>query len=293
MDNQIIFSRDITSGDVSLLNSNNNVLLTSRPSLNQLTNVDIDTPNNNQVLAYSSVLDKWVNSTGAGGGSLTGLTDVAIVAPVEGDALTYNAITSNWVNSVIANKTELNQLDDVNITTPTNGQYLQYDTSTIPAKWINITPSYLSYSVNGYPLNTLFTAQTNFSIIASSTFNTTPTPVINYDFSNNISLSTTTGLISGLINTKTYKIEISISKAVATGVSGVHTISLLDDVIGTGAVIVSNQMWNSNSLYHIIHINTIISGYTKICPVLRFGSASYTGVAQNYAYNATINIREL
>jgi hypothetical protein len=259
MNNQsVILSKDITSGDITPLISSGNVLLTSRPSLNQLTNVAIIDPQDNQLLKYDSGGEFWYNATGGGGGATT-----------------------------------LAELTDCDINTPTNGQYLQYDTSLAIPKWVNKTPSYLSYSINAYPLNSLFTANTNFSIFSTSTFNTSPAPVINYNFSNGISLSTATGLITGLNSTKSYQIEINMMKTATTGSTGIHTTSLLDGVVGTGAVIVSNQMWSSSSIYLNINLNTIITGYTQFCPVLRFGSTTYVGVAQSYAFNATINIREL
>jgi hypothetical protein len=264
MNNQsVILSKDIISGDITPLNSAGNVLLTSRPSLNQLTNVAITTPTNNQILKYDEAGEFWYNGTGGGGG---------------GGAST------------------LAELTDVDITTPANGQYLQYDTSLTPPKWVNKTPSYLSYSLNAYPLNSKFTAQTFFSIFATSTFNETPAPVYNYNFSNGITLSPDTGLITGLDATKSYMIELNMMKNNGTSSSGVHTTSLFTDspdAIPAGTAIVLNQMWNSSSTSISINLNTILTGQTQICPVLRFGSATYTGIAQIYGFNATINIREL
>jgi hypothetical protein len=239
---------------------------------------------------------KEVSGGGGGATTLTELTDVNITTPAEGEALTYNATNDKWENSVIVSKTDLSQLDDVAITTPTNGQYLQYDTSLAIPKWVNKTPSYLSYSVNAYPLNSKFTANTYFSIFATSTFNETPAPVYNYNFSNGLSLSTATGLITGLDATKSYMIELHMMKTNGASSSGVHTTSLFTDspdAIPAGTAIVLNQMWNSSTVAININLNTILTGQTQICPVLKFGSATYTGIANAYAFCATINIREL
>ena len=245
-------------------------------------------------------------TAGGGGGAttLTALTDVNITTPSEGEALTYNATNDKWENSVIVSKTELNQLDDVEITTPANGQYLQYDTSLTPPKWINKTPSYLSYSINAYPLNTKFTAQTFFSIFATSTFNETPTPVYNYNFSNGISLSTDTGLITGLDATKTYMIDFYLMKVSTGSSNGVHTLSIFTDApdaIPAGTAIILNTSIPSNALTTLScftpSLNAIITGQTQVCPVLKFnfftGVVGYTGVASTSSFNATINIREL
>jgi hypothetical protein len=223
MNNQsVILSKDITTGDITPLVSTGNVLLTSRPSLNQLTNVEI--------------------------------------------------------------------------TTPTNGQYLQYDTSL--TKWINKTPSYLSYCINAPQLNSVYTANTNFSIFASSSYLATPATVINYNFSNNITISSTTGLITGLSINKTYMVELCITKTTSTGSNGAHTLSLLDDIINsTYNVIVSNQSnsasGNASISAFTLILNTIITGQTKICPALRYTGATYTAFSPIINFNATVNVREL
>jgi hypothetical protein len=425
MNNQsVILSKDITSGDITPLISAGNVLLTSRPSLNQLTNVAITDPTDNQVLTYDAGGEFWYNADSQGGGgggggdndflsySINFLTPTSLFIPnnaffqllntvnyteapiinfndsnnltltdgiitglsptkyyqvdinytknvattstgqnimglyngsIETGTLiksqTFNAGASNFnvlrLNTIITGVSNINpvfrfvgsaytgstnplsnlinvvvkettsggggattltELTDVNITTPANGQYLQYDTSLTPPKWVNKTPSYLSYSINAYPLNSKFTAQTYFSIFATSTFNTSPAPVYNYNFSNGISLSTATGLITGLDATKTYQIELSMMKNNSTGSNGVHTTSLFTDApdaIPAGTAIVLNQAWNSSNFVMNINLNTILTGQTQICPVLQFGSATYTGIDRTYAFNATINIREL
>jgi hypothetical protein len=256
--------------------------------------------------SFNATLKITEVSGGGGGGAttLTALTDVAITEPTEGEALTYNATTTKWENSVIVSKTELNQLDDVSITTPANGQYLQFDTSLAIPKWVNKTPSYLSYSVNAYPLNSKFTAQTFFSIFATSTFNTSPAPVYNYNFSNGITLSTDTGLITGLDATKTYIIDIYIMKITTGSSTGLHTLSLFTDApdaIPAGTAIILNTSLSGSAptvtACFTPIFNAIITGQTQICPTLKYnygtGVTNYTGSTSINGFNATINIREL
>lgn len=67
--------------------------------LNDLSDVNITSPANDQVLKYDSTTSKWVNGTGGGGGSstLAGLTDVDLTTPVDGDNLKYNG--TEWENA--------------------------------------------------------------------------------------------------------------------------------------------------------------------------------------------------
>lgn len=65
-----------------------------------LTDVDITTPTNNQVLKYNSSTNKWEN--GSGGGTTAGLgdlSDVTLTTPTNGQTLVYDSANSKWVNS--------------------------------------------------------------------------------------------------------------------------------------------------------------------------------------------------
>lgn len=68
--------------------------------LNEIHDVLITTPANDQVLTYESTTGLWKNKTFTGGGggatNLDGLTDVVITTPLTGDVLSYNG--TNWYN---------------------------------------------------------------------------------------------------------------------------------------------------------------------------------------------------
>lgn len=70
-------------------------------ALDDLTDVDINSPTNGQALVYDAGNDVWVNGSAGGGGSstLAGLTDVALATPTDGQALCYDAATQKWKNS--------------------------------------------------------------------------------------------------------------------------------------------------------------------------------------------------
>ena len=70
-------------------------------TLAELTDTDISTPTNGQVLTYDSTAEKWENaniptpSTPA----LSDLTDTAISTPTNGQVLTYDSTAEKWVNA--------------------------------------------------------------------------------------------------------------------------------------------------------------------------------------------------
>lgn len=104
-----------------------------------LTDTDITTPTNGQVLAYDSTESKWVNASGgAGATTLDGLTDTDISTPADGQVLTYDATAEKWENAAIPAQS-IDDLSDTTITTPSDGQVLTYDATA--EEWKNATPA--------------------------------------------------------------------------------------------------------------------------------------------------------
>lgn len=68
--------------------------------LDELDDVVITSPQNNQVLKYNSTSQKWENGTGGGVSVLDDLTDVVISSPASGQVLRHNG--TNWVNTQLA-----------------------------------------------------------------------------------------------------------------------------------------------------------------------------------------------
>lgn len=76
--------------------------------------------------------------TGGGGSTtLAALTDTDITTPSNGQVLTYDGTSEKWENSAIPAQS-VEGLSDTNITTPTDGQVLTYDNTS--SKWVNATP---------------------------------------------------------------------------------------------------------------------------------------------------------
>jgi hypothetical protein len=135
----------------------------STSGLNNLTDVTITTPADNNLLAYDSATSHWVNQTAAQVGLITSndltsyytKTEVDGLIPVPPDLTVYylktevdTLLNTKANQSTTYTKTEtdsllnakpdnLTELADVVITSPTDGQSLVYDNAT--NKWVNET----------------------------------------------------------------------------------------------------------------------------------------------------------
>lgn len=104
-------------------------------SLAGLSDVDINSPSEGQVLKYDATDDVWYNSS-ENAESLSGLSDTSISLPSAGQVLTYDDVSGKWVNgSAPSTVDELADLSDVTLTTLTDGQALVYDS--INDEWVN------------------------------------------------------------------------------------------------------------------------------------------------------------
>ena len=106
-------------------------------SLDDLNDVAITTPADQQVLTYDSNSGEWINANAQGGVTqLDQLSDVTISAPTDGQSLVYDSNAGEWVNgSGGGGSSTLSGLTDVDITTPTDGQALLYDANS--GDWVN------------------------------------------------------------------------------------------------------------------------------------------------------------
>ncbi len=108
-------------------------------SLDQLTDVVVETPTDGDILVYSSDLMAWENvPQGTLDYDLEDLDNITITSVSDGQVLTWDSGTSKWVNETpTTGATTLDGLTDVTITTPSNGQVLKYNGSA----WVNGTDS--------------------------------------------------------------------------------------------------------------------------------------------------------
>ena len=104
--------------------------------LNDLSDVDISSVSDAQVLTYDAISGKWVNATSPTGvTALSQLSDVTIASASVGNVLTYDSTSGKWVNEAPSGVTTLSGLSDVELTTPASGNVLSYDGS----EWVNDT----------------------------------------------------------------------------------------------------------------------------------------------------------
>ena len=99
-------------------------------SINELADVVITTPTNNQVLKYNGT--NWINATGGGGvEALADLTDVDVTAEAEGKYLRYDESESKWVAADASPVVlSLDELSDVQVSggfAPSVGDALVYN----------------------------------------------------------------------------------------------------------------------------------------------------------------------
>jgi hypothetical protein len=111
--------------------------------------VTIDTPADNEVLAYDNSSGLWKNQTASEAGlsasdhnhTVDSLSNVVITGtPTDGQALVWDTTTSKWVNETVSAVTDISSLTDVTISgTIADNEVLVYDTAT--SQWINQTAS--------------------------------------------------------------------------------------------------------------------------------------------------------
>ena len=128
-----------SDGDVLTYDSDSNEWMSKAPtsgSIENLTDVNISSLSNNQILKYDSSSSKWVNSNESGGASnLTDLGDTSISTPSNGQVLKYNSSSSKWVNSnESSGSSTLAGLTDVDTTGVADTNVLAYDSSS--SKWV-------------------------------------------------------------------------------------------------------------------------------------------------------------
>lgn len=147
------------------------VASTGASSLNDLTNVDISSPTNNQVLKYNSTLQEWENQDAESGGhviidsndtELTQRESMKFNSPFLVTDDSTNEVTDIALNQLAVGEVEdvitplpsrpvasksIEDLEDTNISNKANKQVLQYNSTT--QKWENSA----NITLNGNAVN--------------------------------------------------------------------------------------------------------------------------------------------
>lgn len=117
---------------------------------------------------------------GGGGGSstLAGLSDVNLSSPTDGQVLVYDDTNDEWVNAnPTGGASAVSDLTDVDLTSLANGQILKYNSTT--QKWENANDSGGGGSSN-YTRTELFKSSTNLAVWDASGI-TLSDDIENYD----------------------------------------------------------------------------------------------------------------
>jgi hypothetical protein len=182
-------------------------------------------------------------------------------------------------------------LTDVTISGLVNGQYLKYDLNAL--KWKNTTPEFFCYGFNvSTYTSSLFMNQTFFALMDSNNFNASPTIAINS--ANALSLSTG-GTIIGLKADKHYTVDMTYIRHSTTGSTNLTkcNIGLYSGNVETGSLIGGSLSIGSFASLNAVHpYRNIITGYTSICPVLKYNGAAYVD-ASYFDDTFSISVREL
>lgn len=237
-------------------------------ALDDLTNVDITSPTNGQVLKYDSTNQEWVNAneSGGGGGSTVTITPTLStgtkIADYSIDGSTGALFAPNGGGGVSA----LSDLTDVTLTSPTNGQALVYDATN--QVWINgnvsggggsfaETPLFTG-GTSGNRTFTLSSAFTNYDYIAiyysHNDGQTTYQDVKLYPSSLLYSLIGTSVNILGITNdawyyyfTVTSTTQLDYAKSNAGWITDVIGIKFGSG--GITATVLANTLWSSAGTY--------------------------------------------
>lgn len=156
-------------------------------NLDDLGDVIISSPVNNQILAYDISSSSWKNKIIPM--DLDGLTDVTLSSVANNQILTYETSSSQWKNKPLT--LNLDGLTDATIVTPLNNQSLVYETAT--SQWKNKT---LSYNLDALT-DVIVSAPVNNNVLvyenASSSWKNKPVP--------NLSVLTNYNSLVALYNT--------------------------------------------------------------------------------------------
>ncbi len=137
------------------------------PNVEDLTNVNITSPIQNNILLYNATSQTWVNADLENSIDLNSLRDVdSATTPNNGQILQYSSSFNSWLNQDLV----ISEAVDTSISNPQPGNSLRYDGT----DWSNRTPTYTkSGTVSG------------FSEITSSGFSVLPSfPNVSVTFRN-------------------------------------------------------------------------------------------------------------
>lgn len=129
--------------------------------INDLSDVTITGPQDNEVLTYSA--GTWINAAGGGGGSLDGLSDVTITSVQDDQFLRYDTGTGQWVNETYSSGAPSNSY------TPTDGtDWINPDPSTVQEALDDLASRHRPYYVRAVRTGDTINDNTTLTLSPSS-----------------------------------------------------------------------------------------------------------------------------
>ena len=130
-------SKIVINQEATFVSDSNDIVDT----LAELTDTNISSPTDNQILKYDAGTSKWINGASTEVTTLDELSDVSITSVTNGELLVYNSGSGEWENGTIASTiTSIDNLGDVTVTAAANGDLLIYNSTS--GEWENSNPNY-------------------------------------------------------------------------------------------------------------------------------------------------------
>ena len=127
-------SKIIINQEATFVSDGNDIVDT----LDELTDVNITSVADQQILKYDSATSKWINGASTEVTALNELSDVTITGVTNGELLVYNSTSGEWENGTVASTiTSIDNLGDVSITSAANGDLLVYNSTS--GEWENVS----------------------------------------------------------------------------------------------------------------------------------------------------------
>lgn len=254
---------DGTNGQVLTTNGTGTLSFTTVSSgggatvLNDLTDVTITSPADNQFLRYDSGTSKFINETVTLNENFNDLNDVSVGGATDGQSIQYNSGSGQWepyTPGAGGGATALNDLTDVSASGPTDGQVIQYNSGA--SQWQTVTLSFLSNISEDTTPQLGGTLDCQDNIIQSPDLKDYKETVHSLGTTDNPSISISNGNVQSV--TITSGLNLPAFNDAATGQSVTLIVSGSGSATGTGAYIFAggNKTLTTKSIVSIFYDGT-------------------------------------
>ena len=142
----------VIDGDLTVTGNINKPITTTVENINDITNVNITTPTNGQVLKYDTASTAWINAADSDTttviADINDITNVTITTPADGQILIYDAGSTAWINQTNTLLTQSITADGsgrlkIGVASDNNDVIIEASTGKVTPKQFEV-PSYTS-----------------------------------------------------------------------------------------------------------------------------------------------------